>query len=103
MRANKTSWAGTSHELFNNSLSKYIDGGTTYSDYNKHILEAGTNTTTIRNQKKRGWFHFSRNSLLPFIEERDALLLGGELIKPEIKKNAEINLFFLEPYDAVYT
>ena len=60
--------------LFNNILSKSIDGGTTYSDYNKHILEAGTNTATISNQKNKGWFHFSRNSLLPFIEERYALL-----------------------------
>ena len=28
--------------------------------------------------------------------------LGGELIKPEILKNAEF-VFLLEPYDAVYT
>ena len=27
------------------------------------------------------------------------MVLGGELIKPEIKKNAGINLFFLEPFD----
>ena len=26
------------NEIFNNILSKSIDGGTTYSDYNKHIL-----------------------------------------------------------------
>ena len=62
------------NELFKNSLSKYIIGDTTYSDYNKHILEIGTNTATISNQKNKGWFHFSRDSLLPFIEERDALL-----------------------------
>ena len=29
--------------------------------------------------------------------------LGGELIKPEIKKNSEINFFLMEPDDAVYT
>ena len=62
------------NELFSNSLSKSIDGGTTYSDYNKHILESGTNTATIINQKNKGWFHFSQDSLLPLIEERDALL-----------------------------
>ena len=62
------------NEIFNNILSKSIDGGTTYSDYNKHILEAGTNTATISNQKNKGWFHFSREYLLPLIEERDALL-----------------------------
>ena len=62
------------NELFTNSLSKSIYGGTTYSNYNNHILEAGTNTAIIRNQKNKGWFHFSRNSLLPFIEERDMLL-----------------------------
>ena len=62
------------NELFNNSLSKSIAGSTTYSNYNNHIPEAGTNTATIRNQKNKGWFHFSRKSLLPLINERDALL-----------------------------
>ena len=62
------------NELFNDSLSKSIDGGNTYSYYNKHILESGTNTATISNHKNNGWFHFRRNLLLPFIEERDALL-----------------------------
>ena len=62
------------NELFNNSLSKSIDGGTTYSNYNKHILESGTNTATIINQKNKGWFHFIRNSLLRLIKEKDALL-----------------------------
>ena len=47
------------NELFNNILSKYIDGGTTYSDCKKHILEAGTNTATISKQKNKGLFHFS--------------------------------------------
>ena len=61
-------------ELFNNILSKSIDEGTTYSDYDKHILEAGTNNATIINQKNKGWFNFSRDSLLPFIKEKDALL-----------------------------
>ena len=56
------------NELFNNSLSKSIYDGTTYSKYNKHILEAGTNTATIRNQKNKGWFHFSRGPLLPIID-----------------------------------
>ena len=31
----------------------------------------------------------------------DMMQVGGELIKPEIKKNAE--LFLLEPFDVVYT
>ena len=31
------------------------------------------------------------------------LSIGGELIKPEILKNAEINFFLLEPFDVVYT
>ena len=62
------------NEIFNNSLSKSIDEGTKYSNYNKHSLEAGRNTTTISNQKNNGWFHFSRDSLLPLIEERDAML-----------------------------
>ena len=37
------------NELFNSSLSKSIAGVTTYSNYNKHILEASTNTATINN------------------------------------------------------
>ena len=39
-----------------------------------HMLEAGNNTATISNQKNKGWFHFSRNCLLPLIEERDTLI-----------------------------
>ena len=42
------------NEIFKNILSKSIDGGTTYSNYNKHILEAGTNIATISNQKNKG-------------------------------------------------
>ena len=40
------------NDLFNNSLSTSISGGTEYSNYKKHILEVGTNTVTIKNQKK---------------------------------------------------
>ena len=84
------------NKLFNNSLYKSIDVRTTYSNYNKHILEVGTNTTTINNQNKKGWFHFSRDSLLPLIEERDALLydnqtLGiGEVDSSETKTRLKI-------------
>ena len=55
------------NELFKNSLSKSIYGGTTYSDYNNHILEAGTNTAKISNQKNKGWFYFIHDSILPLI------------------------------------
>ena len=61
------------NELFNNSLYKSIAGGTTYSKYNKHILEDSTNTATINNHKKI-WFHFSRDFFLPLIKLRDALI-----------------------------
>ena len=37
------------NKLFSNSLSNYIDQSNTYSNYNKHILESGTNTATIIN------------------------------------------------------
>ena len=33
----------------------------------------------------------------------DPMAQGGELIKPEIKKKAGINIFLLEPFDVVYT
>ena len=62
------------NKLFNNSLSKSIYGSTKYSNYNKHILEAGTNNATISNQKNKGWYHFSHNSLLTLIKERYVLL-----------------------------
>ena len=31
------------------------------------------------------------------------IVLRGKVIKPEIKKNAEMFFFLLEPYDAVYS
>ena len=48
-------------KIFKNSLSKSIDGTTTYSNYNKHILEVGTNTAAISNHMSKGWFHFRRD------------------------------------------
>ena len=51
------------NEVFNNRSSKSIAGGTTYSDYIKHILKASTNIATIRNQNNKGWLNFSRMSL----------------------------------------
>ena len=41
------------NDIFNNSLYKYIACGTKYYNYNKHTLEAGTNTakSTIRRTK----------------------------------------------------
>ena len=62
------------NKLFNNILSKSIDGNNKESTYNKHILEAGTNTAKISNQKNKGWFHFSRDYILPFIKGRNALI-----------------------------
>ena len=55
-------------EIFNKNISKSIDGSITYSNYNKHILEAGANTATINNHKNKVWFHFRRDSLLPLIK-----------------------------------
>ena len=62
------------NELFINIILLSIPGSSTYSNYNKHILEAGTNTATINNQNKKLWFHFSRNSFPQLIKESDALL-----------------------------
>ena len=61
------------NDKFNNRLFKSIAGGTTYLKYNNNILEAGTNTATTRNQKNKGWFYFSRDSLLPLIKESDTV------------------------------
>ena len=56
------------NEIFNNRLSKSISGFTIYSNYNKHILEAGTNNETISNQINKVWFRFSCDSLLILIK-----------------------------------
>ena len=69
----QTDWTLTryhkmTNDLFNNSLYKSISVSTTYSNYNKHILESGTNTATINNHNNKGWFHFRRNSFLPLIK-----------------------------------
>ena len=64
----------TTDDLFNHSLSMSKAGSTTYSNYNKHILESSANNATINNQKIKGWFQFSCDSLLPLIKERDALI-----------------------------
>ena len=81
------------NELFKNSLSKSIASFTTNSNYNKHILEAVTNTATIGHRKNKGWLHFRRDSLLPLIEGRKTLIydyrtLGigkGDLVKLQLK------------------
>ena len=62
------------NEIFNNSISKSIDRGTAYFDYNKHILEACTNIATISNQTDKGCFHFSRDYFLPLIKERETVI-----------------------------
>ena len=49
----------TTNNIFNNSLYMSIYGSTKYSKYNKYILEAGTTTATINNQKNKVWLHFS--------------------------------------------
>ena len=64
----------TANELFDNILSKSVYGSTIYSDFNKAILQAGAATATTNKQKNKGWFHFSRDFLLPLIKTRDALL-----------------------------
>ena len=38
-----------------------------------------------------------------YVMKQGSMVLGGKLIKPEILKNAGINLFLLEPFDVVYT
>ena len=81
------------NELFNNSFSKSIYGFTTKSNYNKHVLQAVTNTATIGHRKNKGWLHFRRDSLLPLIDERKTLIydyrtLGigkGDLVKLQLK------------------
>ena len=49
------------NELFNNRLSMSITDSTTYSNYNKYILEADINNATKNNHKNKGWFNFSRD------------------------------------------
>ena len=58
----------TNNEIFKNSLYISVYCSTTYSDFNKYILQAIANTKITINQKKKVWFHFNNNYLLPFIE-----------------------------------
>ena len=82
-----------------------IAGRTKYSNYNKHILESGTNTSTINNQRNKVWFHFIRESLLPLIKARDALIsyfltIGiGKGYSSEVK--LQLSFLQLSVYDAI--
>ena len=64
----------TTNDISNNVLYMYNVGSITYSNYNKHTLQDSTNTAAINNQKNKGRFNFSCNSLLPLIEARGELL-----------------------------
>ena len=83
----------------------YIAVNTTYSNYNKHISEASTNTETIRNHKNKGWFHFIRNYLLTLIKSMDALLSDyrtlviGNRDSPDAKLRPSVSQLVL--YDAI--
>ena len=61
-------------EILKNVISMFIYCSTTYSEYNKYILQSGYNTSTIDNQKNRYQFHFIHNLFFPLIKARDSLL-----------------------------
>ena len=83
----------------------YIAGSTTYSNYNEHILESSTNTEIIKDQKNKGWFHFSHDSLLPLIKETDELLSDYRILSiwKILLSDANIKLSVLQlaVYDAI--
>ena len=66
-------YQNTTNELFDNILFMYVDFITTYSNFNKYILQVDTTAATTNNNKNKGWFHFSREFLPPLINTRDAL------------------------------
>ena len=51
-----------------------IDGITTYSDFNKYILQSSATTATINNQNKKCCSHFSRDLILTLIRTRDTVI-----------------------------
>ena len=61
------------NELFDNILFMYVDFITTYSNFNKYILQVDATTATTNNQKNKGWLHFRHDFLLTLIETREAL------------------------------
>ena len=64
----------SSNELFNDNFSKSVNDDPNDSEFNTSTLEAGVDTATKNEQKNKGWFNFSPDSLLLLIDTRDALL-----------------------------
>ena len=58
---------------FNLRLSENITKEHTYTDFNDVILQAAKVATTTK-PTNQGWFHHSKDHLLPSIELRDHLL-----------------------------
>ena len=58
---------------FNLRLSENITKEHTYTNFNDSILQANKLATTTK-PKNQGWFHHSKDRLLPAIELRDHLL-----------------------------
>ena len=45
-----------------------------YKDFNEAIRQSGTKTVLSLKEQCKGWYMFSRNNLLPIIEEKNQLV-----------------------------
>ena len=64
----------SANELFKDNFSKSVNDDPNDSEFNTSTLEAGVDTATTNKQNNKGWFNFSRESLLLLIDTWDALL-----------------------------
>ena len=76
---------------FNLRISENITDEHTYTDFNDEILQAAKVATTT-NPKNQGWFHHSKDHLLPAIELRDHLLTILRNMNEEDTRNVRLQL-----------
>ena len=74
---------------FNLRLSENITKEHTYTDFNNAILQAAKVATTTKS-KNQGWFHHSKDHLLPAIELRNHLLTILRKINKEDTRNVRL-------------
>ena len=60
--------------MYNHYLLDMVSDDMDYDTFNECVIKAGELTATIVKKKCEGWFQFSRESMAPLLEERNAAL-----------------------------
>ena len=76
---------------FNLILSENITNQHTYTDFNDEILQAAKVAITT-NTTNQGWFHYSKDHLLPEIKLRDHLITILRNMKEEYTRKVRLQL-----------